>query len=356
MTMMSDQLPAPLVPAHVDLKDFPFFPMDAGRLRDSDLSVMSTGDEFRAAVLLWCASWHQVPAASLPDDDALLAKYAGYGRTEMDAWLAVRNGALRNFVKCADGRLYHPVMAEKANDAWEGKLKLRHKRECERIKKAAQRAEATPVYPTFEVWSAHVTATGSDKWEPAAGTSLGMSQGTHKGSPAIVPNHVPQVSASDRGQGTGTGDRGEGQGEEQESSLRSDSSTASPPTGDDDAGAGAKGRQEAVPYEAIVEAFRKQLTQLQQPMVLSKKRKGAIRKAWYLLPPQHRQVGAFKAIFAECAQDDFLNGTGPYGGEHAGWRPTFDYLIREDTLLKVYERAQHRRAQARAASGQGGGA
>ena len=25
-------------------------------------------------MLLWCASWHQVPAASLPDDDIVLAR------------------------------------------------------------------------------------------------------------------------------------------------------------------------------------------------------------------------------------------------------------------------------------------
>ena len=77
---MTDQLPEPLVSAEVDLRDFAFMPLDVQRLRDSDLASDETPEACWAAVLLWCASWHQVPAASLPDDDKALAQYAGYGR------------------------------------------------------------------------------------------------------------------------------------------------------------------------------------------------------------------------------------------------------------------------------------
>lgn len=107
----------PLTAPEIDLREFPYMPLDVVRLRDSDISVLSSGDEFRAAVLLWCASWHQVPAASLPNDDRLLANLAGYGR-DLAGWQAIRDGALRGFILCCDGRLYHPVIAEKAVDAW----------------------------------------------------------------------------------------------------------------------------------------------------------------------------------------------------------------------------------------------
>jgi hypothetical protein len=106
----------PLTPADLDLRGFAYMPLDVVRLRDSEAAVLCSGDEFRAAVLLWCAAWHQVPAASLPNEDRLLANLAGYGR-DMKGWKAVRNGALRGFVECSDGRLYHPVIAEKANEA-----------------------------------------------------------------------------------------------------------------------------------------------------------------------------------------------------------------------------------------------
>ena len=65
----------PLTPQDCDLRDFSFMPLDVVRLRDSTLAIKATGEEFRAAVLLWCASWHQMPAGSLPDDDAELATF-----------------------------------------------------------------------------------------------------------------------------------------------------------------------------------------------------------------------------------------------------------------------------------------
>ena len=104
-------LPEPLTPAESDLREFAFMPLDVLRLRDSDIAALSTGDEFRCAVLLWCASWHQVPAGSLPDDDKVLSQLAGFGRVVKE-WQKSREGALRNWIKCADGRLYHPVVAE----------------------------------------------------------------------------------------------------------------------------------------------------------------------------------------------------------------------------------------------------
>jgi hypothetical protein len=118
---MSAGIPAPLVPAEVDLRDFAFMPLDVVRLRDSGLTAKASGDEFRAAVLLWCASWHQVPAASLPDDDDELANICGYSRSRRE-WIKVRAGARRGWVACSDGRLYHEAVAGKALEAWIEKL------------------------------------------------------------------------------------------------------------------------------------------------------------------------------------------------------------------------------------------
>src|ERR1700730_8652907 len=106
----------PLTPVDLDLRNFPYMPLDVIRLRDSDISLVSSGEEFRAAVLLWCSAWHQVPAASLPDDDRLLASLAGFGR-DIEGWMRVKEVALRGFVRCEDGRLYHPVIADKALEA-----------------------------------------------------------------------------------------------------------------------------------------------------------------------------------------------------------------------------------------------
>jgi hypothetical protein len=102
------QLPEPLVQPNTDLRGLKFMPLDVGRLVDSDFCSLSTGSEFKAAVVLWCKAWNQLPGGSLP------AKLSGAGAD----WKRVRNMALHGFIKCADGRLYHPVIAEKANEAW----------------------------------------------------------------------------------------------------------------------------------------------------------------------------------------------------------------------------------------------
>jgi len=108
----------PLTPPDCDLRGFDFMPLDIARLLDSDLFALATGDEFKAALTLWCKAWLQVPAASLPDDERVLAHLSGAG----PRWRKVREMALRGFVKCNDGRLYHAHLAEKALASW-GKRK-----------------------------------------------------------------------------------------------------------------------------------------------------------------------------------------------------------------------------------------
>ena len=110
-------VPAPFTPLDSDLRGLPFMPLDTVRLLDSDLFALSTGDEFKCAVALWCKAWQQVPAGSLPDHERVLAHLSGAGA----GWPAVRAMALHGWVMCADGRLYHPVLAEKANHAWKAR-------------------------------------------------------------------------------------------------------------------------------------------------------------------------------------------------------------------------------------------
>ena len=127
-------LPKPLVPANVDLRDFAFMPLDVKRLRDSDLAAVATDAEFRAAVMLWCAAWHQVPAGSLPDDDRTLAHLAGLGRN-VAQFEDIRDMAVRGFAKCSDGRLYHNVICEKVTEAWNRKNSGAVEREAGRQRK-----------------------------------------------------------------------------------------------------------------------------------------------------------------------------------------------------------------------------
>lgn len=112
-------LAEPLTPPDCDLRSsgMVFMPLDVGRMMDSDQFAMATGEEFKAAMALYAKAWLQVPAASLPSDDRVLAHLAG-GYTPR-RWRKVKDVAMRGWILCTDGRLYHPVIAEFAHDAWE---------------------------------------------------------------------------------------------------------------------------------------------------------------------------------------------------------------------------------------------
>lgn len=130
-------LPYPLVPGNVDLRSMPDMPLEVGLLKDASVIVSITDAAFKAAVLLWGASWHQIPASSLPDDDKILAMIAGYGR-DVSGWLEIKEQALWKFIKCSDGRWYHPKIAEKAIRVWEYRESYRRRMEAARAAKAAQ--------------------------------------------------------------------------------------------------------------------------------------------------------------------------------------------------------------------------
>lgn len=163
----------PLVAPHIDLRDFPYMPLEVVRVRDSDLAALSSAEGFRAAVMLWCAAWHQLPASSLPNDDRMLAHLAGFGR-DVAGWLVVKDEALRKFIECDDGRLYHPTIADKAKEAWEAKIARRRRTEAARQAKLAQAArdesDRTPTpAETISVTEDVATPVTSSKGEEGKG-------------------------------------------------------------------------------------------------------------------------------------------------------------------------------------------
>jgi uncharacterized protein YdaU (DUF1376 family) len=112
--------PAPPIPSDVDLRDFRFMPLDVVQLQNSESWAMADGWAAKALVNLWTKAWHQVPAGSLPDNDNLHRTWAN-----VPNWESVRDVALRGFIKCSDGRLYHRVICEKASKAWNERKRFR---------------------------------------------------------------------------------------------------------------------------------------------------------------------------------------------------------------------------------------
>lgn len=113
----------PLTTEEHDIEGLDGFMLNVEKLMSSELVALSSGDEFKAAVMLWCRAWKQVPGGSLPNDERVLAAFSGCGQN----WPAVRDMALRGFVECDDGRLYHKTLCEDVRRAAEAKKK-RHDR------------------------------------------------------------------------------------------------------------------------------------------------------------------------------------------------------------------------------------
>lgn len=152
--------PEPLT--SLDMRHVPAMLLDVSRFRDSDLA----GEDpaiIGLNLMLWACSWHQIPCSSIPNDDRVLARYAGYGR-DVDGWLAVRDRVLSHgWVLCSDNRLYHRVVAEKAIETAEtGKVRSKKAKHA-----AAQR------------WAKHPTSNA-----PSNAPSISVASNGHDSSSA----------------------------------------------------------------------------------------------------------------------------------------------------------------------------
>jgi hypothetical protein len=121
------ELPDPLVPADCDLRSLQWMPYYGAALAGSDFNAAVSDAGYRAAHNLWWACWHQVPAASLPDDDIALARFADLGR-DIRRWRKLKNEALHAFTLCKDGRLYHRFLAKLALDTFRRRLNDRNRK------------------------------------------------------------------------------------------------------------------------------------------------------------------------------------------------------------------------------------
>jgi len=113
---MKDKLP--LVPLKCDLTSFPYLPIEVENFLSSREWISFNYVEKAAFINLLLKSWHEIPSASLPDDDVLLTHFSGVGRR----WGKIKEKVLSEWVLASDGRYYHPYVAKRALEAWLIKL------------------------------------------------------------------------------------------------------------------------------------------------------------------------------------------------------------------------------------------
>ena len=114
--------PDPLVPAEVDLRDFGYMPLDVRRLLTSETWIEAAEDPRlgHALVSLWFESWHQVPAASVPNNDTVLFRFSMC--PSPDEWGRIRERALRGW-SAQTGGFITPLLP-KSSFAWQDKVCL----------------------------------------------------------------------------------------------------------------------------------------------------------------------------------------------------------------------------------------
>lgn len=335
---MTEQFPTPLVPAEVDLRDFAFMPLDVTRLFNSRFHAVSNDAEWRAGVTLWCKSWQQVPCGSLPDDDIELCRLAELGR-DLKAWRKVRENALHGWLKCSDGRLHHPVVTEKAAEAWLKKRKASEKGKLGNEKRWGKVRSGDESPPP--------EGGGNESQDRLGADRQGIAQG--------VAQRLAEESHRDRkGQGQG---QGEGIREEKTSS-----SSSAGPTEQDGEGSEKAGRTPTIPcpYEAIVAAYHRELPGLPSVRLTSGptwvKRQKAMRSLWGWVLSSRKSDGTPRAETAEQAlawvqgyfrragENDFVMGRTHRSAEHANWTADFDFLLTDKGMKQVIEKTATRSA------------
>ncbi|MBU2835277.1 YdaU family protein [Acidithiobacillus thiooxidans] len=178
----------PLLPDTVDLRSLCWMKLDMCRLQGSDFRHLADNEEFGAAVKLWMASMHQVPAGSLPNNDRIIASLAGYANVPR-RWNKVRDMALYGWIPCNDDRLYHPVISEMVLEVQGSKGGVQHALRDGKEDAAAERRRKNR--ERVKRWR-KARAEAAEQ-ATASGQAAGVDAQSKQSVPAVRPTVTPGV-------------------------------------------------------------------------------------------------------------------------------------------------------------------
>lgn len=300
----------PLTPPDCDLTDYDWFPLQHKRLRRSSFWVNASDTVKASSVELWCEAYEQIPAASLPDDDAFLAQATGFGRRNVRGWLEVKDEVMAAWIKASDGRWYHPTLAEIANAAWVRRKAELERREDERRRKAEYRAQKEGKKPPQKSLKKSPVSHGTNADVPRDSDLLSDEYGD------ASDGHPPENALK----GTGTETSEEASSEE-----------------DVSADADATARQITADMQKAFEAFdemsmRNGLTS--QPVKRNEARRKAMKTRLRSLASEEDPGGleAWRALVARAAASDFC-----MGRTDNDFRVGIDNMLRPSFLTKLAE-------------------
>jgi Protein of unknown function (DUF1376) len=352
------ELPAPLVPAEVDLRGLEYMPLMGDRLFSSDFNLDADDTEFRVGLRLWWQAWKQVPAGSLPSEERRLCKLAGLEEAPAK-WKRVRHQALHGFVQCADGRLYHPIIAQQALIAWEKRAEHvadaagaadRKRRDRMERKSMFDDLRAAGITPAWDIKKEDlrrlhservtapvtppVTVTGHDQVTPPVTVTVTAKTGRYE-TGQLKPNTslLPQAPA-----------------------LRPEDRPPAPPQLSlvDPPSAKPKGPPDC-PHQAVLALWEEVLPSLPQHLpsqwrgaradhLRARWRETAVAKGW---TDEAQGLAYLRRLFAHIGRSTFLTGKAPT--REPGKRPfviELEWLVNPTNWAKVHEGKYHEEATA----------
>lgn len=107
-----------------------------------------SGDQVKAYLYLLCRAWHETPIATLPNDDAKLARMA---RVSPEQWECIKPEILAQFKTNGNGRIYNERLKQEADycstKSFAGRAgwtAARRKEQSDRAKKTVARPKRKP--------------------------------------------------------------------------------------------------------------------------------------------------------------------------------------------------------------------
>lgn len=104
-------------------------------------------------------------------------------------------------------------------------------------------------------------------------------------------------------------------------------------------------KREAIPYQLIADAYNDFANRTDNPLVvkITNPRKAAIKKLWLSdidsdnENQQTNNIEYWVRYFDHCTRITFLNNSTEKTGDHANWRPDFDFMMKEKTYIGIRE-------------------
>ena len=206
LEVVTSDIPDPPYPADVRAKGWRF-DLDIERIENSDTWTLAPADMRPWLLMLWMRSWTQTPCGSLPASDELVAARIGM---DARAFAGNREILMRGWYRCADNRLYHPVITESVEI-------MRDSRLAERKKKAGQRAAAAAAAEAAQIEAEEAARVAAATAEAAriaaaqaaqavlAAPAVANVPGDRPGNPEGVSVDSIGSPATGTGSGSGTG-------------------------------------------------------------------------------------------------------------------------------------------------------